>query len=134
MGAEVAVVQRPGLGFPHLRRDRIQGRDRFGLVVRVVGECIRHNQQTLLIDRNLGIVMLIHALVGAVLHDPRVGVGEVVLIRVAWPWRGRLRWSPRWLAAGAPGLLLAFAPFRFIVRLLGLIAFLGTRVQHGFGL
>jgi len=36
VGTEVAVGQRPHLRRAHLRRDRLQGRDRFGLVVKLL--------------------------------------------------------------------------------------------------
>ena len=43
---------------------------------------MRHNQQALLIDGHLDIVVLVKTVIGAVLHDARVRVGEVVLIFV----------------------------------------------------
>ena len=66
---------------------------RFGLIVGVVRERLAHDQQARLIDRHLGVIVLVKALVGAVLHDARVGIGEVVLVLVARPavggWAGR---------------------------------------------
>ena len=41
--------------------------------------------------------MLVKTLVSAVLHHPRIGIGEVVLIFVLQPRCGGLGWRPRGL-------------------------------------
>src|SRR6266487_3860933 len=78
--------------------------------------------------------MLVKAVIGAVFHDARLGIGEVVLILVA---RSRL-WRFRRRAAGVPPLLARFffsrVPFRFVLSAFGLIAFLHAGCQHRFRL
>ena len=55
----------------------------FGLIVGMIRERLAHDQQAVLIDSDLGIVVLIKALVRAVFHDPRRWVREIVLVRGA---------------------------------------------------
>src|SRR5579859_1505805 len=78
--------------------------------------------------------MLVKSIIVTVLHDTRVGVGEIVLVLITGAGHWRLRWfSPRPTPL-AFGFRFPFPDFGFIGSLFGFIAFLGTRLQDGFGL
>ncbi len=132
--AEVAGIQGPRWRCAQRLGQGVQGRYHLRLIIGMVGEGVRHNQQAVVLGRNLGIVMLVKAVIGAVFHDARLRIGEVVLILVARPrlWRFRRR------AAGFPPLLARFffsrVPFRFVRSAFGLIAFLRAGCQHRFRL
>ena len=100
----------------------------------MVGQGIGHNQEALLICGNLHIVVLVEAFVGAVLHDARIRIREVVLIFVAWPWRGWLgRWSPG-LATFLFGFLFPRTFLGLILGQFGFVVLLGPSLQDGLGL
>ena len=72
-GAKIAIVHRSRFRWPDLWGYRIQGRRGFVLIGRVIRECLAHNQQARLIDRDLGVVILLEALRAAVLqHDEAI--------------------------------------------------------------
>src|SRR5436853_437608 len=104
-GAKIPVVHRSHFWWPNLRWNRVQGRFGFSLIGRMVRERLAHNQQARLIDRDLGVIVLLEALRAAVLHDPRFGIGEVVLVLVAWAGRGRLGCAPARRPSGLARLL-----------------------------
>ena len=88
--AEVASIQRPGRRCAQGIGQGIQRWFHFRLIVGMVGQRVGHNQQTVVVRRDWGIVRLVKAIGGAVFHDARVGIGAVVLIPVTWPvgWLG----------------------------------------------
>src|SRR5581483_3240232 len=84
-------------------------------------------------NTDLRVVVLVEAVIRAVFHDARVGVGEIVLILVTHPRGGRV-WG---LSTGPPtftlGLFLSLSDFGFVLRLLPRVAFLCPCLQDGFG-
>ena len=74
---EVPSIQGDGVRPSKLRRDRLQGGQGFLFIVGMIREGVGHNQQTFLIYGHLHIVVLVKAVIGAVLHDVRIGIGEV---------------------------------------------------------
>ncbi len=68
-GAEVARIQRRSLRRANLRRN--SRKRRFGLlaIVGMIGACASHNEQTLLIDRHLGVVILLKTGMCRAFHD-----------------------------------------------------------------
>ncbi len=69
-------------------------------------------------------------MVGAALHDPRVGVGEVVLVVVARPRRRRGGRATARRTAGAARLGRALLDLRGVDRLLRRVAFVGAGGLH----
>src|SRR5205823_2297323 len=131
--AKVARVQRSRSGAAQLGWDGIQGRLDLVLIGRVVRERVAHDQQAVLIDRDLGVIVLLEAFRAALFHNPRLGIGEVVLVLVAGTRRW---WLGRSAARGAPGPLGFLRPFLHLGVIPGLLdrlAFYGPRFQHGFG-
>src|SRR5262245_62499724 len=106
--AKVARVQCGRIWGAQIGWDGVQGWFDFLLIGGMVREALTHDQQAVLVDRDLGIIVLLEALAAAVLHDPRVGVGKVVLIFVAWTGRWRLGRSS---ARRPSGLTLFLGPF-----------------------
>src|SRR5260221_13467977 len=104
----------------------------------MVRQAAPHNQQAGLVDSGLGVVVLVKAVIGTMLHDRRVRVGEMVLVLVARAWRGRLwRFFP---PPAGPGLCI-FPPLSDLclgLRLFFLVALLFPLVpdlpgpRHGF--
>ena len=97
----------------------------------MVGQGVGHHQQTVLLHRSLGMVMLIEAIVVAVFHDVRLWIGEMVLVLVPWPggrWDG---WTAARIAPGLASFCCPLAHVGFVCGLLGCIAFLGTGCQNG---
>ena len=92
------------------------------------------DQAAAMLDRRLHVVMLVEPSISAVLHAARVGVGEVILVLGPWPWCGRAGRPAARRAAGTPRSLLAFAQLGLIGGLLGSVALLGPRFEHGLGL
>ncbi len=132
--AKVAIVQRHRAGRAQFSRNRVQSRLQFTLVIGVAGECVDHNQETVLIHGDLYIVMLVKALIVAVFHNARLGVGEVVLVLVARPRSGGLRDTPTGLTTRLPGFFFPCPHFGFILGQFGFIAFLRTDFHDGLGL
>jgi hypothetical protein len=82
-----------------LGSNRIDGRQRIELVIGMIGQGVRDNQQGRLVNCQLGLVVLVKALVATVFHDPQVGVGEVILVGFTDGQRGGagtrpLGWRP----------------------------------------
>jgi hypothetical protein len=50
----------------------------------VIGKGISHDEQTLLIDRNLRVVILLKTSMRRAFHDARLRVGEIVLVAIMW--------------------------------------------------
>jgi len=120
---EVSIIQGDCVWLPKLRGDRLQGGQGFLFIVGMIREGMGHDQHTLLIGSHLHIVVLVKASIGAVLHDARVGIGEVVLILVAGTrLRGLGRASFRFVMTLA-GFLGAFFQFGFILRFFSGVAF-----------
>ncbi len=131
--AKVPIVHRSGSWRPDLRWNRIQGRFGFSLIGRVVRERHAYNQQAVLIDRQLRGIVLLEALCAAVFHDPRFGIGEVVLVLVARTGDRRFGCAPTRRPSGLPRFLGPFLHLGIIVCLLRRRSFGGPRLQHRFG-
>src|SRR2546430_17638675 len=100
----------------------------------MIGKCVPDDQQAVLSRGDLRIVMLVEALVRAVFHDLRFGIGEIVLIVVAgsWGrWRGR---TTSWFAPRRADFFFALTQLRFISDVVGSVSCLGPCLDHGFGL
>src|SRR5207237_6326219 len=112
----------------------VQGRGHLRLIVGMVGKGVRRHQQAAVIGRDLGVVMVVKAVIGTVFHDARLWIRAIVLILVAWSRLGRFGRR----AAGFPPLLARFffprVLFRFVISTFGLIAFLCPGFQHRFRL
>ncbi len=67
--AKVAIVGSNRLDLPDRGGNSIQRRCQFFLVVGVVGQRVTDNEQTVLRDRDLRVVMLVNAFIGAVFHN-----------------------------------------------------------------
>jgi len=130
--AEITIIQRGRCRLAHHRRDRIQSRDGLLLVVGLVRDPAPENEQTAVIDGHLSIVMLAEALVGAVLHDARVRIGEVVLILIARALHRRLGRTALGLFASGLGLALPY--FLIIFGFFRLITGLRPLLKHHLGL
>src|SRR5262245_26868603 len=130
---KVARVQCGGLWGAQLGRDAVQGRLDFLLIGRVVRETLAHNQQALLIDGDLRVIVLLEALGAAVFHDPRFGIGEVVLVLVTRTRCGRLGRAPARRPSGLTFFLGAFLYPGVVLSLLQRGSFFGPRFQHRFG-
>ena len=100
----------------------------------MVGKRMGHDQQALLIGGDLNVVVLINALIGAVLHDARIGVGEVVLILVAWAWLQAVGFASPRASLGLAGLLFSLPQLGFILGLFSFVALFGPLFQNRFGL
>src|SRR6266478_5620945 len=100
----------------------------------MIGQCVPDDQQAVLSRGDLRIVMLVEALVRAVFHDLRFGIGEIVLIVVAgsWGrWRGR---TTSWFVPRRAGFFFALTQLHFISDAVGSVPCLGPGLDHGFGL
>src|SRR6266542_4003318 len=131
-GAKIPIVHRARFRWPALGGNRIQGRLGFSLIGRVVREREAHNQQARLIDRDLGVIVLLEAFRAAVLHNPRFGIGKVELILVAG---AGCRWLGCAPARRPSGLTLFLRPLLHLGVILGLRerrAFVGPRLPDGF--
>ena len=130
---EVAIVQCCRVRLANRHRDGVYRGLRFSLVVGMIRERLAHYQEVLLRDGNLDVVVLVKALVGAVLHDARVGVGEVVLVLVAGARGRRCRPATSRLTTAFAGFLLPLPHLRFVLRLLRRFALLGPGVNDRLG-
>ncbi len=131
--AKVAGVQCGRSRHTQVRRYRIQSRFDLSLIGRVVGEREANDQQALLLDRDLGVIVLLEPFGAAMFHDPRFTIGKVVLILVARPRRWRFGRAP---ARRPSGLTLFLGPLLHLCIILGLLqrrSFFRSRFQDGFG-
>src|SRR5438105_1714691 len=78
--------------------------------------------------------MLVKPIIGTILHNARVWVGEIVLIFVAGSWLRWLRRLPPRPTLVLFGFFLAFAEFSLIPGLFGLVTLRGPGLQDRFGL
>src|SRR5574341_740806 len=113
---EVTVVHGHRCGSPDFSGHRFQGRQSFPFIVGMIREGMRHDQQTLLIGSHLHILVLVKAIIGAVLHDARIRIGEVVLILIPWTGFGWLGWASFWFVMPLASLLGTFFHFGVILR------------------
>ena len=88
-----------------------------------------NDQQALLIHAHLHVVVLVEAVVRAVLHDPRLRVGEVVLLLVSWPRCGGLGCPSTGLASPFPCLFLPCTQLGLVLGFLRRVSFLRARFQ-----
>ena len=131
--AEVAVVHCYRFGLSDFSRHRVQGRQGFPFIIGMIGEAMGHDQHTFLIGGHLHIVVLVKAIIRAVLHNPRIGIGEVVLILVAGTGFGRFGWTAFGFVMTLAGFASAFFQFGFILGFFRSVAFVGASFQNPFG-
>jgi len=78
----------------------------------------------------LGIVVLVEALIGAVFHNARVRIGEIVLILIARSLHERLRHTAPWLFPAGLGFGRTRSHFLIIFRFFSLITGLCPLLKH----
>ena len=100
----------------------------FLAIIGVIGESMSHDEQTLLIDGELHMVILLTSGIRWIFHDARVRIGEVVLVPIAWSWYGWCWRSPARTTACLALFLSTLLSFRLILLLLGCCALPGRRV------
>src|SRR5260370_36609146 len=89
--AKIASIQGGRLWCTDGRRDGLERGLGFLAIIGVIGEGASHDAQTPLIHGNLRVIILLKASIGRVFHDTRLWVGEVILVALTRPWRGRCR-------------------------------------------
>src|SRR5580765_8104414 len=105
----------------------------FLAIIGVIGEGTSHDEQTRLIHGNLRVVLLLKASIGRIFHDTRLGVGEIILVAITRPWRGRRRRTATRATPRRALPLCTLGHLGIILRLFSCRTLGGTGLEHHFG-
>src|SRR5215469_6155309 len=116
------------------RGNRLKGGFGFMAVIGMVREGVSNNKQFGLIHSNLHIVSLLKSGIGGIFHDAGLGVSEVVLVPITWPWHGWGWWTTTRTLSRFLLPLDTLGHLGIILCLLGCCPLGGASLQHHFGL
>src|SRR5260370_27435984 len=131
--AKIASIQGGRLWCTDGRRDGLERGLGFLAIIGVIGEGASHDEQTPLIHGNLRVMILLNASIGRVFHDTRLWVGEVILVALTRPWRGRCRRTATRATPRRALPLCTLGHLGIILALLSCRTLVGTGLEHRFG-